>query len=180
MWVSLSMDSLPKPTQCQGQRAHYVTDSFWWLWSLTGELLARFSVSITQFRFKRNLKTAEVLLASCFTTGRLSGGFNQKGFSHIFIQTFMTCLFKSGSGIKQLLRFLFSLSYWCLKTKRKTEICWPSHYVCIHNNPQPVWWAVTCMRYYISISPRQWRLLILWVSQGGPLMFITSPVTNLV
>lgn len=67
--MSLGMDSLPEPTECQGQRDHYVTGSFWWLWSLTGELVDGFAVSITQSLFKRNLKRAEALAASRFMTG---------------------------------------------------------------------------------------------------------------
>lgn len=68
--MSLGMDSLPEPTECQGQRDHYVTGSFWGLWSLTGELVDGFAVSITQSLFKGNLKRAEALGASRFMTGQ--------------------------------------------------------------------------------------------------------------
>lgn len=96
MRMSLSMDSLPEPTQCQGQRDRYVRGSFWWLWSLTGELVDGFAVSITQSCFKGNLKRAEALLASHFMTGRCWCGLKWDGYVHLFIQTFMSHLSRQG------------------------------------------------------------------------------------
>jgi len=103
-WMSLSIDSLPEPTECQGQRDHYVTGSFWWLWSLTGELVDRFSVSITQSPFKGNLKKAWVLLALRFMTG------NCWCEIYLFIHPdmFQSSILSKGRGGKQSIRwFIF-------------------------------------------------------------------------
>lgn len=95
--MSFSMDSLPEPTECQGQRDHYVTGSFWWLWSLTGELVDGFAVSITQSLFKGNLKRAQALVALRFMTGHCWWGLKQEGFTYSFIQIFMSRLSRPGS-----------------------------------------------------------------------------------
>lgn len=117
--MSLSMDSSPEPTECQGQRDHYVTGSFWWLWSLTGELVDGFAVSITQSLFKGNLKRAEALVASRFMTGHCWCGLKQEGFTHSFIQTSMSLLSRRGSWSQvKLVKYDFffhlttSSNYW--------------------------------------------------------------------
>lgn len=99
MCMSLSMDSLTEPTECQGQRDHYVTGRFWRLWSLTGELVDGFTVSMTLSTFKGNLKKALALLASCFMTGQCWCGLKMEGFTYLIISLhypFLTHLSLSG------------------------------------------------------------------------------------
>lgn len=97
--MSLSMDSLTEPTECQGQRDNYVTGRFWWLWSLTGEPVDGFTVSITQSLFKGTLKKAQALVASCFVTGQCWCGLKLEGFTYSIINIhypFLSCVSLSG------------------------------------------------------------------------------------